>query len=269
MALLEKPATWARDTVEVRGTKLEILTLGTGEPLLLLHDEMGAPDVVSPAYRTLAEEHRLVLPAYPGFGASQRLDWLMSVQDLAVWYLQALRELNLGPTHVVGVSLGGWLAAEMAAMSPDAFKKLVLVGPMGVKPSSGEILDLFVITAKEYFATWFEQPDRVEGHAELFGDEMPPERSARIEDAREAAVRLAWKPYMHNPSLPYLLRGIRNPTLVVSGRQDAVVPLSAAEEYARLIPGARLEIVDDVGHRPDLEQPAAFTTIVQTFFAGA
>jgi pimeloyl-ACP methyl ester carboxylesterase len=105
----------------------------------------------------------------------------------------------------------------------------------------------------------------VENHAELFGQEIPAERAARIEDAREAAVRISWKPYMHNPSLPYLLQGISNPTLVVAGREDRVVPLSAAEEYTRRIPNARLEIVDDAGHRPDLEQPDEFARLLRTF----
>jgi pimeloyl-ACP methyl ester carboxylesterase len=253
----------------VADTTLEVLTLGTGEPLLVLHDEMGAPDAVFPAYRTLAESHRLVLPAYPGFGGSERLDWLMSVHDLAVWYLQALRSLDLGQTSVLGVSLGGWLTAEMATMCPQAFKRLVLVSPMGVKPPTGDIFDLFVVTAREYFATWFEQPDRVEAYAEQFGDAIPPERAARIEDAREAAVRMAWKPYMHNPSLPHLLGGVLNPTLVICGRQDKVVPLSAGETYRQLIPNARLEVIEEAGHRPDLEQPDVFTRVLQTFLTAA
>ena len=141
--MTNSPGVWTEEQVEVGGTKLLLHKAGTGEPLLILHGEMGHSGWLR-FHQALAQKYTLYLPRHPGFGGSDRLDWIMNVRDLAGWYLTALDNLGIAPVKVVGFSMGGWLAAEMATMHPDLFQKLVLVGALGVKPPSGEIFDMFL-----------------------------------------------------------------------------------------------------------------------------
>ncbi len=88
------------------------------------------------------------------------------------------------------------------------------------------------------------------------------------EDARAETARLAWSPYMHNPSLPRLLGVIDQlPTLLIWGREDRVVPLSAGEAYKKAIAGSKLVVLDKCGHRPEIEQNAAFVREVKSFLS--
>ena len=117
--------------------------------MLLLHGEMGYHGWLR-HHEALAQNNTLHVPTHPGFGASPRLDWIMNIRDLAGWYLEAIDDIGLGQVNLMGSSLGGWLAAEMATMAPDMFKKLVLVAPAGVRPPTGEIFDMFLVVAKEF-----------------------------------------------------------------------------------------------------------------------
>ena len=111
---------WTEELVEAAGSKLHIIKGGTGQPLLLLHDEMGHPGWLR-YHAALAQHYTLYIPLHPGCGQSDRLDWMMNIRDLAFWYLDALDELGLSQVSVMGGSLGGWLAAEMAAMCPQIY----------------------------------------------------------------------------------------------------------------------------------------------------
>ena len=101
---------------------------------------------------------------------------------------------------------------------------------------------------------------------QILPDEPTPEHVESLEVAREEACRLSWKPYMYYPGLPHLLGRIKSlPTMIVCGRQDSVVPLSAAEVYNQSIQGSELAIIDNCGHLPEIEKPEEFTTLVQKF----
>ena len=126
---------WTDELVEAAGIKLHIIKGGTGQPLLLLHDELGHPGWLR-YHAALAQHYTLYMPLHPGCGQSEGLDWVMNMRDLACWYLDALDELGLGQVPVISGSLGGWLAAEMATMCPQQFKRLVLVGAMGLDPGA-------------------------------------------------------------------------------------------------------------------------------------
>ncbi len=258
--------TWSEETVEAAGVRLQLVKGGTGAPLLVLHDEMGHTGWLR-AHESLARNHTLHIPSHPGFDKSERLDWITTVRDLAGWYLRALDDLGLGPVPVVGCSFGGWLAAEMAAMCPHHFTKLVLVAPPGIKPPTGEIFDMFLVTAPTYIEAGFLHPDRLPEYQELYGGDPTPEERERREVAREQACRLAWRPYMFDPALPHLLARVNLPTLIVWGREDAIVPPSAGEAYQRAIPGARLVVLDGSGHHPEIEQSEQFVRLVEEFLA--
>ena len=259
--------TWTEEMVEAAGVQLQLVKGGAGEPLLILHGEMGHPGWLR-YHQALAQHNTLYIPSHPGFGKSERLDWVMNMRDLAGWYLDALDDLGLGQVSVVGFSFGGWLAAEMATMCPDKFKRLVLVGAAGILPPTGEIFDMFLVMAQEYITANFLDPANVAEFKQICPDEPTPEQVEEWEVAREQACRLTWRPYMHYPGLPHLLRRLKRlPTLIVWGRQDPIVPLSAAQVYHQSIEGSRLAIVDECGHQPEIERPDEFVRVVRDFLS--
>jgi pimeloyl-ACP methyl ester carboxylesterase len=257
--------TWTRERVQAAGVRLQLVKGGTGEPLLILHDEMGHPGWLR-FHQALAQNYTLHIPSHPGFGDSDPLDWVMNMRDLAGWYLGALQDLGLDPVKVVGFSLGGWLAAEMAAMCPRQFKKLVLVAAAGVKPPMGEIFDIFQVVAKTFITTSIIDPKGTPEFQLVCPDEPPPELVDAWETAREATCRLSWRPYMHYPALPQLLFRLRRlPTLIIWGQQDPIVPFSAGQLYHQSIPGSRLAVIQNCGHRPEVEKPEELVRLVQEF----
>lgn len=260
--------TWTEEVVEVAGTKLHIVKGGEGDPLLLIHGEMGHPGWMR-FHESLAQDHTLYIPLHPGFGASEPLDWIMNMRDMAGWYLEALDDMGLNQVNIIGFSLGGWLAAEMATMSPSQFNKLVLVGAAGIKPPVGEIFDMFLVVAKEYIEACILDPANTPEFERLSPEEPTPEQVEAWEVAREGASLLAWKPYMHNRSLPHLIRRLKRlPTLIVWGRDDPIVPLSAGEVYHQSIEGSQMAVLDNCGHQPEIEKPDEFVELVRKFLSG-
>ena len=258
---------YTESTIYVGGTGVTLIKGGPGSPLLVLHEELGHPGWLS-WHSQLAHDHSLVVPVHPGFGPLPRADWISSVRDLAGFYSRMLREMDLDQVDVIGFSLGGWVAAEMAAANSRQFRRMALVAPMGLRPPEGEIMDMFVVTARTYLNASVLDAKAVPEFASLYGGEETPGQFEAWEDARAESARLAWKPYMHNPSLGPLLQGVQGlPTLIVWGRDDAVVPLSAGHRYNQAIRGSELAVIDDCGHRPEIEQTQQFVSRVRRFLA--
>ena len=248
---------WAPAEFEVGSDRLQVLKTGRGQPLLVLHEELGHPGTLA-WHGALAAERTIVLPLHPGFGRTPRVEWIASVRDLACFYARFLREQSLCPIDVLGFSLGGWIAAEMAANDPGLFRRMVLVAPPGIRPPEGEILDLFVPTAKEFLRQTVRDPDKTPEFASLYGGDETPEQYEAWEDARAEVARLAWQPYLYNPSLSHLLGGIAIPTLLVWGSDDHVVPVSVGRAYESALSVAKLVVLPESGHRPEIEARDAF-----------
>jgi pimeloyl-ACP methyl ester carboxylesterase len=229
-----------------------------------LHSAEGNPGWLL-HHAALAEQFQLYAPTHPGFGLTPQLDWLVSINDLAVFYLWMLQVLGLEQVHVVGHGIGGWVAAEMATMCPQVVKRLVLIDAAGLKPQHHEILDIFLLNPSEVRAATFHNPAQVPEWQRLYGQEPTPAEADHLEVILETMVRLCWKPYMHNPRLPFLLPRLQCPTLIVWGREDAIIPLECGQMYQQHISGADLQILDDCGHCPHLEKPQALGTTVQSF----
>ena len=139
-------ALFSEERVLAAGAEVLVRKGGGGEPLVVLHDEMGQPGWLG-LHEELAQRYTVYALSLPGFGVTERLDWVMNVRDTATWCLWALEDLGLSGVNVLGFSLGGWLAAEMATQSPGAFRRMALAAPAGVLPPSGEILDMFLIVS--------------------------------------------------------------------------------------------------------------------------
>lgn len=257
-------ATPSPETVKTGGVDLAIEKGGSGRPLLILHDELGYPGWMIWNDR-LAEQRTLLIPLQPGFGKTAKLDWIGSYRDLAGFYSRFLREQRLAPIDAIGFSAGGFIAAEMAAADPTIFKRLILVAPMGIKPERGEILDFLSMTIRSHLrATVADTVNTVE-FGKIYGGEMSPEQFEAFEDARTETARLGWDPFMHNPSLPYLLEGLTIPTLLIRGAKDAVVPQACIEAYEAVLANARCADIEGVGHRPEIENSPEFVRLVKNF----
>jgi pimeloyl-ACP methyl ester carboxylesterase len=261
--------TWTEETVNVGGAQIQLIKGGRGEPLLILHDEIGHHSWLS-SHEALAQDYTLYIPSHPGYGKSPRQDWIMNMRDMSGWYLGAMDDLGLGEVNVMGLGIGGWLAAEMATMCSDRFKKMIIVDAPGIRPPSGEIYDMFLVVAREYITNSVLDPANTPEFQTICPDEATPEQAEAWEIAREESCRLSWRPYMHYPALPHLLRMVRNlPTRIIWGREDTIVPLSVGEVYRDSIRGSRLSIIDNCGHRPEVEKPDEFVRLVQGFLSGS
>jgi pimeloyl-ACP methyl ester carboxylesterase len=250
--------------VEAAGLRIQLRRGGAGPPLLVLHGELGVPGWLS-AYDALARDFTVYVPSLPGFGQSSRPDWIVGVRDLAAWVAWFVRELELdAPLPVIGSSLGGWVAAEIAIVNPSLFSRLVLVAPAGVAPPEGEIWDYFLHSTRDAFARAFADPAGSKEYARFYASPTPDDERQAERD-REMAARLVWKPYLRSHTLPALLGAIATPTLVVWGRQDAIIPASACDRWVKAIPGATAEVLDGCGHLPEMEQPERFVRTVREF----
>ncbi len=259
-------ANWTETTINVGGTDVALIRGGSGKPLLLLHDELGFPGWVK-WNEELAEEHEFLIPLQPGYGKTPRVDWIRTYRDLGGFYARMLREMGLDAIDAIGFSAGGYAAAEMAAADPRMFQHLVLVAPMGIKPSEGEITDIFPLTIRTYIRATVADITTPE-FGSIYGGDMTPEQFEMFEDARSEAARIGWEPYMHNPSLPYLLEGAKGlSTLLIWGEADGIVPKGCIDAYQKAIVGAQVATIPDVGHRSEIENAAEFARIVKGYLA--
>jgi pimeloyl-ACP methyl ester carboxylesterase len=263
------PITWQPETVHAAGIAMHVARAGAGPPLVVLHHDVGTPERL-PFYDALAQHFTVLVPAHPGYDRSTRPDWMRSVRDVAVVYqwLLAGRDLTreAGAVSLVGLGFGGWIAAEMATMAPRQFRRLVLVGAMGIKPERGEIADQALVSYIDYVRLGFADQAAFD---RIYGAEPPTPTLEQWDLNREMTFRIAWKPYMYSPTLPHLLGGVAAPALVVWGRQDRIVPLECGEQYAKSLAQARLEVVEGAGHFVEMEKPEALASLVTRFVTQA
>jgi len=256
---------WVSESIPVAGVAMQVARAGAGPPLVVLPHDIGTLDRL-PFYDALARRFTVLVPSHPGYDGSQRPDWMRNARDAAAVYQWLLAELAAtrapGTVSVVGLGFGGWIAAEMATLAPRAFQRLVLVGAMGLKPDRGEIADQALLSYIDYVRLGFADQrafDRV------YGADPTTSQLEKWDLNREMTFRIAWKPYMYNPTLPHLLGGVATPTLVVWGRDDRVVPLECGERFAKALPRARLEVVEGAGHFVEMEKSDELAQLVTDF----
>lgn len=249
--------------VDVGGIKIELERRGQGKPLLLLQGEE-ALEAEAPFLDGLAKDYELLIPAPPGFGTSDRPDWIGNPSDIAYVYLDLVEKLAIGKAPVLGFSLGGWIAAEMATKDDSFISKLVLVAPLGIKvggPTARDIADIWTLNPKEIMALkWF---DPEKGKRDF--PSMPEEKLAVIARNTESFARFCWDPYMHNPKLKHRLHRIDVPTLLIWGEKDGIVKPDYGAAYRDLIRGSTIRFMPDAGHFPHLEQPQIFMEYLRDF----
>ena len=247
-----------RTMIEVAGTQVEMFSGGSGPPLLFLHGAGGSAGWQA-YHEELAKTYTVYVPSQAGFNGTERPDWLYTITDLCHFNQGMVEALGLKDYVLMGSSMGGWVAAEMAAMCRANIKALILVGAAGIKPEKSEIAEIFMVSARTRTAQRFfdisQVPNREAYERELTSEE-------------QLVARLCWRPYLHNPSLPHYLGRVDTPTLLVWGRQDAIIPLECGELFEKAMPNAQLKVIENCGHSPALEKPGEFLAAVGEFLGG-
>lgn len=253
-----------RETFEtVTGCRIRIMRKGQGEPMLFLHGAAGAQRWL-PFMETLAQSHDVIVPEHPGFGGSDMPDWLDSVTDLAHFYQDLMDHLGLEKAHLVGTSLGGWIAAELASHSCDKLQSLTLVAPAGLSVAGVRRPDMFMWSPEELSRKLFHDPELAKAAPKPTTDD----ELMRALKNRLTTAKLGWSTRMHNPHLHKWLHRIKVPSLIIWGDDDQVLPVAYGPAYRDLIPSSRLEIFAQCGHLPHVEKAPEFCRKLLQFTQG-
>jgi len=259
----------APDIVDVRGRRTQVLRPGDGDPLLYLHSATGETWWTEFDEALANAGFDVIHPAHPGFEGSEGLAEIEDIHDLTFHTLDLLDALGIEHTAVVGSSMGGWLAAELAVYAPERVTGLVLVDPAGL---GSPAVDMWAVKPPELAEVLFADQDHWMAqllHAIDLETSMPPaEILMPLLQSMEAGARIGWNPYMQDPKLAARLHRVRARTLVLWGERDGFLPRPHAERYAELIAGARLELLPECGHLAVLERPDELARRVVPFLRG-
>ncbi|MPZ55308.1 MAG: alpha/beta fold hydrolase [Rhizobiales bacterium] len=246
-----------------RGANIHYRRSGRGPALLLLKSEDSLP--ADPDFlAALSQDFDVVVPDHPGFGRSASPEWLKGIGDAAYFYLDFLAQLNLKQVHVVGCSLGGWLAAEIAIRDCGRLASLNLIAPFGVRRKGVPFGDIFLWTPEENLRNRFFDQAHAERFLAAALAQTPEQATAHLKD-RYTTARLGWNPRFHNPELERWLHRIDRPLHLIWGDSDQVVPAAVAETWRERLPQTRLTIVERCGHLPQIEQPKATADRIKAF----
>ena len=229
---------------------------GSGRPFLLLHGG-GGPQSVTAFGELLAgnKDVRVVVPIHPGFSGTTRPDSLSSVAGLAALYVSLLEEMDLKDVTVLGNSIGGWIAAEMAALNSPRIGRLIVIDAAGLDVPGHPVADFFSLTMDQVSQLSYHDPEK-------FGvdlTKLPPAAQAAIPGNRDSLAVYAGTT-MVDPALADRLTTISVPTLVLWGDADRIVDVEYGRAYAAAIPGAEFQLLPETGHLPQIETPEQVLT---------
>jgi pimeloyl-ACP methyl ester carboxylesterase len=255
---------------------LDVIHVGHGAALLLLH---GPTPVAAelPFIGALSAHAEIIAPSHPGFGRSPRAEQFDSMYDLVHLYLEVLECLPYERLTVLGLSFGGWLAAELACLCAHKIRGVVLVDPLGIKVGARDerdITHLFNTPPAELEArAWHDPGRRPRGPFglgwQMHVQEMTDAELVLLARGWDALCLYAWRPHLYNPHLKSWLHRIRVPTLLLWGASDRIVTPEYGRAYSALIPGARFEVIAEAGHHPELEQPDVVASRIAAFIQGS
>jgi pimeloyl-ACP methyl ester carboxylesterase len=247
-------------TLDIDGVRTVVKAIGKGPAVLALH---GAATLEGYDWaRGLADRFRVFLPFHPGFGESDPAPHITGMQDMIVHNLRLVAALGLDHPHLVGHSMGGWMAAEMAAVAGERFGRLVLNAPAGLNHPDHPGADLATI-GPEALPCYLAHNVDVALRYFPGGSHCPPLEEFLAARGKEGeALQSILKVHgMGHPNLGRWLSRIPNETLVVWGEEDRMLPASQAPLWVERIPDARLLIIPGVGHFAMQEAPATVTPI--------
>jgi pimeloyl-ACP methyl ester carboxylesterase len=249
-----------------RGTSVRVFEAGSGASLVFMHGAGGLfPQ--NPFLDKLAERYHVFAPEFPAYGESTGEELLEDMQDFALHGWDVITALGLSQPHLMGHSMGGMIAAEMACLAPNDLNKLILVSSAGLWIDEHPIPDLFSFLPHEFAQYLFY--DRTQGEAMLTGglDLKNPEALKEFYIGNSKRLSMAGKILFPIPNrrLSKRLYRLTAPTLVVWGKSDKLIPPVYADRFKALIPQAELVQIAEAGHMVPYEQPEAFVSAVTRF----
>lgn len=233
---------------------------GSGRIVLLLHGG-GGPFTVQSIATHLSQTMHIIMPTHPGWNGAERPAWLSTIPDLARVYVQMLKSQGYHDVFVIGSSIGGWIASEMA-LNDDThlLTGMAIIDGTGVMIEGQPIRDFYALDARGIAEYSYHDPDRFYIDPATF----PPEQAAR-QRANMATMRVFAGDHMYDPTLLTRLGQIQIPTLVLWGDSDRIVTPAYGQAFAAAIPNSRFSIVTDAGHLPHFEQPQATFDALDAF----
>jgi pimeloyl-ACP methyl ester carboxylesterase len=253
------------ETIDVAGKPTVVMHGGEGEPFVYLHSALGESVLWLPFFQSFAKKFRVLVPTHPGFGRSGGFDQIDTIEDMAFHYIEMFDALGLEQVMLGGVSLGGWIAAEIAVRWPERVKKLWIADAPGLWVEDAPHADLF---------RFLQQRDKL--RELLFHDPKGPMATLIVKDqpdeqtmlnayqAMTVLARMIWqRPY--DPKLAGRLHRVQCPTLILWGDHDTLVPPAHGYEYQKHIAGAELKLLKDCGHLLMFEKEAEFVEAVTRF----
>src|SRR4029079_2806774 len=248
-------------TISIRDCRIRVMRGGSGGPVLFLHGG-GCPERWLPCRSRRAAAFDVVSPYARGFVGSDTPPWLDTVPDLANFYLDFLEALDLDGVHLVGQSLGVWVAAELAVRNTGRLASLTLVAAAGIHVKDVAQVDTFLSNPEQHVRDLFH--DQQFADAVLARGQRPELEDVALKN-RMTTAKLVWQPRSHDPHLQKWLHRIDVPTLLIWGEHDRLFPKEYALAYQRLIPGSKAVIIPECGHLPQVEKADAFTVELESF----
>ena len=232
---------------------------GNGRPVLLLHGG-GGPPSMGPLPTALAEDFEVIAPVHPGFAGMPRPDWYTGIDDIALTYLQLLEQGDIRDVLVIGSSVGGWIASEMAVREHERISGTVLLDAVGINIDGIALADFFSLSPQELITYAFHDPAAAPDPTQL----PPAARDIQAANAATLAV-YAREPYMHDPKLRRRLALVPTPVVAIWGQSDQIAPEAYGRAYAASFPNGRFEAIPKAGHLPHLEQPDQVLQAIHRF----
>ncbi len=261
------------------GEPVHYLEYGSGHPLILIHGYGGGGATWYKQISKLAETHRVIIPDNPLFGLSYQPIIKTPLRQFALEYITAFMDaLQLERATIVGMSLGGIPALEISLKAPERVENLVIINSLGL---GIEIPWFYRVTSIPFLGRILTTPNHfltslalkvaitsrdITGREELVQYIHETRRRERAPAAIYAGMRASFglkgQRYIYTDDE---LQRIKVPTLVLWGRKDTHFPVAHGERAARLVPNARLEILEDTGHLVHWERPDTVLDILTSF----
>lgn len=234
---------------------------GDGHTYLLLHGGAAPQSVTAFADLLVETGHaKVIAPTHPGFAGTPRPDALSSIRGLAATYVALLDERNLTDVTVIGNSIGGWIAAEMAVLGSPRIGDVVLVDAVGIEVPDHPVVDFFSLTPAEIAERAYHDPDRFGVDPATMSPEQQEAAAGNL-----ATLTVYGGKTMTDPGLRARLADVAVPTLVLWGDSDGFADVGYGRAFAAAIPGARFQVLADTGHLPQIESPDALLRAIREF----
>lgn len=249
-------------TIEVQGISTHLFEAGAADaPTLLYLHGVSLGNLWLEYHSLLTRHFHVFAPDIPGFGLTERPDWMRDMSDYVLYFRDLFKALDISSAHLVGHSLGGWMAAEIAVWYPNLVTKLVLSNSGGIRVKGSPIGNMFAMNPQETVAICFEN---LAAAQVLMPSQLNADFFVRLYQERTTLASLAWNPGF-DPKLARRLADLTCPTLVIWGANDRLIPSVYGPTFQSLIPGSQLVMLQGTGHMPMFEQASAWVQAIDDF----